>query len=148
MNEKLKEEVAAQVALKKEAHEVVKKQRKKDLVSRPKVGAPTYAENQAAIKQVLAPVNYKKRAKELFEQVVSVNSESVYKRLLEKALDPEDRDSMAAIKLITDRLAPVSSFEENVGSSGAGKVVINISGLSNTQDVNVQGRVIDAEDVE
>ena len=148
MNEKLKEEVAAQVALKKEAHEVVKKQRKKDLVSRPKAGAPTYAENQAAIKQVLAPVNYKKRAKELFEQVVSVNSESVYKRLLEKALDPEDRDSMAAIKLITDRLAPVSSFEENVGSSGAGKVVINISGLSNTQDVNVHGRVIDAEDVD
>ena len=56
---------------------------------------------------------------------------------------------MAALKLIADRLAPMTSFAEGTtGGNGAGKVVINISGLSNNQDVNVQGRVIDAEDVE
>lgn len=151
MDEKLKKEVEAQVAKKEAAYKIVKNQRKKELVSRPKAGAPTYVENQAAIKDIIEkPLNHKKRAKELFEQVIAVNSESVYKRLLEKALDPEDRDSMAAIKLITDRLAPVSSFEENTASgNGSGRVIINISGLhDNNNAVNVQGRVIDAEDVE
>lgn len=147
MNEKLKKEVEAQVALKKEAHEVVKQQRKKALIPRERAGAPTYAENQAAIKEALAPVNHKKQALKLFDQVISANAETVFKKLLQKASDDDDRDQMAALKLIADRLAPMTSFAEGgAGGSGAGKVVINISGLN--QQATVEGRVIDAEDVE
>lgn len=147
MNEKLKKEVEAQVALKKEAHEVVKQQRKKALIPRERAGAPTYAENQAAIKEALAPVNHKKQALKLFDQVISANAETVFKKLLQKASDDDDRDQMAALKLIADRLAPMTSFAEGgAGGSGAGKVVINISGLN--QAATVEGRVIDAEDAE
>jgi hypothetical protein len=54
---------------------------------------------------------------------------------------------MAALKLIADRLAPMTSFAEGTaGGSGAGKVVINISGLN--PQATVEGRVIDAEDVD
>jgi hypothetical protein len=150
VNEKLKKEVEAQVALKKEAHEVVKQQRKKALIPRERAGAPTYAENQAAIKEALAPVNHKKQALKLFDQVISANAEKVFKKLLQKASDDDDKDQMAALKLIADRLAPMTSFAEGgAGGSGAGKVVINISGLhDNGNGVNVQGRVIDAEDAE
>jgi hypothetical protein len=148
VNEDLKKQVEAQVALKKEAHEVVKKQRAKALIPRPKAGAPTYAENQAAIKEVLEkPVNHKKQALKLFDQVISANAEKVFKKLLQKASDDDDKDQMAALKLIADRLAPMTSFTEGVaGGSSAGKVVINISGLN--QEATVQGRVIDAEDVD
>ena len=149
LDTKLKEEIDAHVSLKKEAHEIVKKQRKKALVSRDKAGAPTYAENQAAIKELIEkPVNHRKQAIKLFEQVISANADKVFKKLLQKASDDEDRDQMAALKLIADRLAPITSFtEQGAGGNGAGKVVINISGLQDN-GVNVQGRVIDAEDVE
>ena len=155
MDEKLKQQIDAQMSLKKEAHEIVKKQRAKALVSRPKAGAPTYAENQAAIKEVIEkPLNHKKQALKLFDQVISANADTVFKKLLQKATDDDDRDQMAALKLIADRLAPITQFtEQGSGTGSGGKVVINIAGLSadshsNTVDVTMQGRVIDAEDVE
>jgi hypothetical protein len=150
MDEKLKQQIDEQMSLKKEAHEIVKKQRAKALVSRPNRGAPTYAENQAAIKEVIEkPYNHKKEALKLFDQVISANADSVFKKLLQKATDDDDRDQMAALKLIADRLAPITQFtEQTTGGGNAGKVVINISGLSNTDNVTMQGRVIDAEDVE
>lgn len=150
MDEKLKQQIDEQMSLKKEAHEIVKKQRSKALVSRPNRGAPTYAENQAAIKEVIEkPYNHKKEALKLFDQVISANADSVFKKLLQKATDDDDRDQMAALKLIADRLAPITQFtEQGVGGANNGKVVINISGLTNNESVNVQGRVIDAEDVE
>lgn len=150
MDPVLKKEVEAQVERKKEAHEIVKKQRSKDLVSRPNRGAPTYAENQAAIKEVLEkPINHKKQALKLFDQVIAAKADKVFNKLLQKAMDDDDRDQMAALKLVTDRLAPLAKFDDsNSAGGGAGKVVINISGLSNTDNVTMQGRVIDAEDVE
>ena len=147
MDEQLKKEVEAQVARKKEAHEIVKKQRSKDLVSRPSRGAPTYAENQAAIKEVIEkPINHKKQALKLFDQVISAKADTVFKKLLQKATDDEDRDQMAALKLIADRLAPLANFtEQTSGGSNAGKVVINIAGLTSP---TIEGRVIDAEDID
>ena len=149
MNEKLQKELDAHMSLKKEAHEIVKKQRAKALVSRPKAGAPTYAENQAAIKEVIEkPLNHKKQALKLFDQVISANADTVFKKLLQKATDDDDRDQMAALKLIADRLAPITQFtEQGSGTGSGGKVVINIAGLSADHTVTA-GRVIDAEDVE
>ena len=147
MDEKLKQQLNDHMSIKKEAHEIVKKQRAKALVSRPKAGAPTYAENQAAIKEVIEkPLNHKKQALKLFDQVISANADTVFKKLLQKATDDDDRDQMAALKLIADRLAPITQFtEQSANGAGAGRVVINIAGLNAP---TVEGRVIDAEDVE
>jgi len=147
VNEKLQKEIDAQMSLKKEAHEIVKKQRAKALVSRPKAGAPTYAENQAAIKEVIEkPYNHKKEALKLFDQVITANSEKIFNKLMQKATDDDDRDQMAALKLIADRLAPITQFtDQAAGGAGAGKVVINIAGLTSP---TIEGRVIDAEDVD
>ena len=149
MNEKLQKELDEHMSLKKEAHEIVKKQRAKALVPRPKAGAPTYAENQAAIKEVIEkPLNHKKQALKLFDQVISANADTVFKKLLQKATDDDDRDQMAALKLIADRLAPITQFtEQGSGTGSGGKVVINIAGLSADHTVTA-GRVIDAEDVD
>lgn len=145
---KVKEQAAAHKAMKDAAMAEVRKQREKALVPRPSRGKPTYAENQAAIKELIEkPVNHRKEAIKLFEQVISANADKVFKKLLQKASDDDDRDQMAALKLIADRLAPLTSFtEQGAGGSNNGKVVINIAGLN--AGATVEGRVIDAEDVE
>ena len=144
---KVKEQAAAHKAMKEEVLAEVQKQRKKALIPRNRVGAPTYAENQAAIKEIIEkPVNHKKQALALFDQVISAKADVVFKKLLQKASDDDDRDQMAALKLIADRLAPLANFtEQGVGGNGAGKVVINIAGLTSP---TIEGRVIDAEDVD
>ena len=148
MDDVLKQEALAHKAMKEEAMATVRKQREKALVPR-RTGRPTVAEDRAELKEALAPVNHKKQAIKLFEQVITANSEKVFNKLLQKAMDDSDRDQMGALKLITDRLAPLTKFDDSGSNgSGAGKVVINISGLSNTDNVTMQGRVIDAEDVE
>lgn len=148
MDDVLKQEALAHKAMKEEAMATVRKQREKALVPR-RTGRPTVAEDRAELKEALAPVNHKKQALKLFDQVISAKADTVFKKLLQKAMDDEDRDQMAALKLVTDRLAPLAKFDDSSSAGGgAGKVVINISGLSNTDNVTMQGRVIDAEDVE
>ena len=145
MDDVLKQEVAAHKAMKDEAMATVRKQREKALVPR-RTGRPTNDENRSELKEVLAPVNHKKQALKLFDQVISAKADKVFNKLLQKAMDDEDRDQMAALKLVTDRLAPLAKFDDSSSAGGgAGKVVINISGLTNT---TVEGRTIDAEDVD
>lgn len=144
---KVKEEALAHKAHKERILAEVREQRKKALIPRDGAGRPTKEENNAAINQALKPVNHRKEAIKLFEQVISANADKVFKKLLQKAGDDNDKDQMAALKLIADRLAPLASFTDGpAGGAGAGKVVINISGL-NPQST-IEGRVIDAEDVE
>ena len=144
----LMKEVAAHKAMKEEGMAIVRKQREKALVQRPSRGKPTDAENRAELKEVLAPVNHKKQALKLFDQVISAKADTVFKKLLQKATDDDDRDQMAALKLIADRLAPITQFTETGSGAGSGgKVVINIAGLSADHTITA-GRVIDAEDVE
>ena len=149
MDDKLKQQLDAHVSQKKEALKIVQEQRKKSLVPRDRAGAPTYAENQAAIKEVIEkPYNHKKEALKLFDQVITANSEKIFNKLMQKATDDDDRDQMAALKLIADRLAPITQFtEQGSGAGSGGKVVINIAGLSADHTVTA-GRVIDAEDAE
>ena len=145
MDDVLKQEVAAHKAMKDEAMATVRKQREKALVPR-RTGRPTNDENRSELKEVLAPVNHKKQALKLFDQVISAKADKVFNKLLQKAMDDDDRDQMAALKLVTDRLAPLAKFDDSSSAGGgAGKVVINISGLTNT---TVEGRTIDAEDVD
>ena len=143
----VKEEAAAHKAMKDAAMAEVRKQRQKSLIPN-KHGRPTSEEDRAALKEVLNPPSPRKQALKLFDQVISANADKVFKKLLQKAGDDDDKDQMAALKLIADRLAPITSFSDSgSGSGGAGKVVINIAGLSADHTVTA-GRVIDAEDVD
>ena len=142
----VKEQALAHKAFKEEKMAEVRKQREKSLIPR-RTGRPTLEEDREELKQAIAPVNHKKQALKLFDQVISANAEKVFKKLLQKASDDDDKDQMAALKLIADRLAPLTSFTESgANGSNSGKVVINIAGLN--ANATVEGRVIDAEDVD
>ena len=151
MDDVLKKQVEEQRLKKEEAHAIVKKQRAKSLVQRPSRGRPSNAENRAEIKEIIEkPLSPRKQALKLFDQVVTANSDKVFNKLLQKAMDDEDRDQMGALKLIADRLAPLANFtEQSAGGNSAGRVVINISGLTSPNiDGTIEGRVIDAEDMD
>ena len=142
---KVKEEALAHKAMKEEAMQVARKQRQKSLTPL-RTGRPTLEEDRTALKEVLNPLSPKKQALKLFDEVISANSGKVFNKLLQKAMDDEDRDQMGALKLITDRLAPIAQFtEQTAGVGNAGKVVINIAGLTSP---TIEGRVIDAEDID
>ena len=147
---KIKEEALAHKAIKEEAMKVAREQRQKSLTPL-RTGRPTLEEDRAAMKEVLEkPLSPRKQALKLFDQVVTANSDKVFNKLLQKAMDDEDRDQMGALKLIADRLAPLANFtEQSAGGNSAGRVVINISGLTSPNiDGTIEGRVIDAEDMD
>ena len=146
MDDVLKQQALAHKAKKEEAIATVRKQREKSLVPR-RTGRPTNEEDRAEMKEIIEkPINHKKQALKLFDQVISAKADTVFKKLLQKAMDDDDRDQFAALKLISDRLAPVTQFTESgVNGSNNGKVVINIAGLTSP---TIEGRVIDAEDVD
>ena len=146
MDDVLKQQALAHKAKKEEAIATVRKQREKSLVPR-RTGRPTNEEDRAEMKEIIEkPINHKKQALKLFDQVISAKADKVFSKLLQKAMDDDDRDQMAALKLVADRLAPLANFtEQGIGGSGAGKVVINIAGLASP---TIEGRVIDSEEID
>lgn len=78
----------------------------------------------------------------------SPKSAKVLEAVFNAALDDNHKGQQAAWKLIIDRLAPVSSFEQVKQGGGAPTVVINVSGIGapiiDTTEVDNQ----DIEDVE
>lgn len=84
----------------------------------------------------------------------SPRSRKVLDAIFEAALDPEHKAQAAAWKLIMDRVAPVSSFEQEVLRNGSGRntIQINITGVPNvnvsgeSQDEPLEGDYYDTDD--
>jgi hypothetical protein len=70
----------------------------------------------------------------------SPKSARVLEAIFDAALNDEHKGQQAAWKLIVDRLAPVSSFEQVKASGGAPSISINITGLT--------APTVDAEEVQ
>ena len=77
----------------------------------------------------------------------SPKSARVLEAIFDAALNDEHKGQQAAWKLIVDRLAPVSSFEQVKASGGAPSISINITGLSSPV-VEAEEVVYDISDVE
>jgi hypothetical protein len=71
----------------------------------------------------------------------SPKSARVLEAIFDAALNDEHKGQQAAWKLIVDRLAPVSSFEQVKASGGAPSISINITGLTQV------GTVVEEDDV-
>jgi hypothetical protein len=51
--------------------------------------------------------------------------------LIHKALDPNDKDQIAALKMCVDRVLPLSMFDAAKNSGTTPQISINITGLTN-----------------
>lgn len=81
--------------------------------------------------------------------LASPKSEAVLAKVFAVALDDEHKHQAACMKMVMDRMLPISYFEKDKGSKGIGgvKIVIEDAGAVNISsgDVEEQGEVVDAD---
>jgi hypothetical protein len=91
------------------------------------------------------PVGDAGRIQEFKARLLSSSGTKVIDTVIRKALDDNDKDQIAALKMCMDRLLPTSLFEKDAkGQRNA--VTINITGLGETKVESVE--TIEAEIVD
>ena len=95
------------------------------------------------------------RIKELTASLLLTHSQAIIRKIVHKALNDEDKDQMAALKLCVDRMLPVSYFEEKGVGGGSRAITINITGVNDNpvemiehEPVEVETTLIDYEEEE
>jgi hypothetical protein len=129
----------------------VKKERPK-LVRR-KVGRPLKKDIEAKKKgnrgKVGRPAGDAARINEFKARLLGTSGDKIIETLIHKALDVNDKDNMAALKLCVDRLLPLSVFDTAKNGGTTPQISINITGLTSpTVDADVvdMGVVEEEED--
>lgn len=96
------------------------------------------------------PAGDAQRIQEFKARLLSSSGTKIIDTVIRKALDDEDKDQIAALKMCMDRLLPTSLFEKDAkGQRNA--VTINITGLGETKVEAVQdieAEIIDYTEVE
>jgi hypothetical protein len=82
------------------------------------------------------------RIKEFHARLLATSGETVINTIIKKALDNEDKDQVACLKMCIDRVLPMSYFEKGK-DAGRGSVNIQISMLS-----DAKAEVLDQADYE
>lgn len=118
----------------------VKKERPK--IVRRKVGRPLKKDIEAKKKgnrgKVGRPAGDAARINEFKARLLGTSGDKIIETLIAKALNPDDKDNMAALKLCVDRILPLSVFDAAKNSGSTPQISINITGLNNpTVDAGV-----------
>lgn len=129
----------------------VKKERPK-LVRR-KVGRPLKKDIEAKKKgnrgKVGRPAGDAARINEFKARLLGTSGDKIIETLIAKALNPDDKDNMAALKLCVDRILPLSVFDAAKNSGSTPQISINITSLAQpevTTDVVDMGAVEEEDD--
>ena len=93
-------------------------------------GRPPKSEIQAKKKpgKVGRPVGTQGRIEEFKARLLGTTGTKVIDTVLRKALDDEDKDQVACLKMCIDRMLPMSMFEKNAAGN-RNAVTINITGI-------------------
>jgi hypothetical protein len=86
------------------------------------------------------------RIREFHARLLTTKGDTIIQTIINKALDPTDKDQAAMLKMCADRLLPLSYFEKHASGQAKAGITINISGLTDAK-VDAEEDVIDAEDV-
>ena len=87
------------------------------------------------------------RIREFHARLLTTKGDTIIQTIINKALDPTDKDQAAMLKMCADRLLPLSYFEKHASGQAKAGITINISGLTDAK-VDAEEDVIDAEDVQ
>jgi hypothetical protein len=110
-------------------------------------GRPKKAAIEAKKKRAVLgrPPGEAARIREFHARLLTTKGDTIIQTIINKALDPTDKDQAAMLKMCADRLLPLSYFEKHGSASKAG-ITINISGVG---DAKIEAdQTIDAEDVD
>lgn len=91
----------------------------------------------------ILPNEKKARHQQILAELIGKKSKAVVQRVIDKALNPEDPDQMACLKLIMDRVIPTSYFEkEKTGNNG---VTIQIMGVETKINDTVDAEFVEVD---
>lgn len=105
-----------------------------------KMGRPRKADLEAAKKpgKVGRPIETAGRIQELKARLLATSGERVLNEIIRKALDPEDKDQIAALKMCIDRVLPISLFEKGAGRSNSVQIQIINSAEKTTTEISTE----------
>ena len=111
-----------------------------------KRGRPRKTEVEAKKKRgvVGRPPGEAARIKEFHARLLATSGETVINTIIKKALDDEDKDQVACLKMCIDRVLPMSYFEKGK-DAGRGSVNIQISMVGDAKAEVVDENVTDVE---
>lgn len=89
------------------------------------------------------------RIAEFKARLLGTSGEKIINTLISKALDPDDKDQAACLKMCIDRVLPLSAFDASKQQGGVPQISINITGLTGSVvDSTPAIEMSDAEDVQ
>ena len=113
---------------------VVEKKERPKIVRR-KLGRPLKKDIEAKKKgnrgKVGRPAGDSARIAEFKARLLGTSGDKIIETLIHKALDPNDKDQIAALKMCVDRVLPLSVFDAAKNSGTTPQISINITGLTN-----------------
>jgi len=111
-----------------------------------KRGRPRKTEVEAKKKRgvVGRPPGEAARIKEFHARLLATSGETVINTIIKKALDDEDKDQVACLKMCIDRVLPMSYFEKGKDAS-RGNVNIQISMVGDAKAEVIDEEVTDVE---
>jgi hypothetical protein len=87
------------------------------------------------------------RIAEFKARLLGTSGEKIINTLISKALDPDDKDQAACLKMCIDRVLPLSAFDASKQSGGTPQISINITGLTGSVDTTPVIEMNDADEV-
>ena len=88
------------------------------------------------------------RIAEFKARLLGTSGEKIINTLISKALDPDDKDQIAALKMCVDRVLPLSMFDAAKNSGSTPQISINITGLTGAVESTPVIEMSDADEVE
>lgn len=109
-------------------------------------GRPRKTEVEAKKKRnkVGRPPGETARIKEFHARLLATSGETVINTIIKKALDDEDKDQVACLKMCIDRVLPMSYFEKGKDAA-RGNVNIQISMVGDAKAEVVDENITDVE---
>jgi len=131
--------------------EVVDTKPPRPKIVRRKLGRPLKKDIEAKKKgnrgKVGRPAGDSARIAEFKARLLGTSGDKIIETLIHKALDPNDKDQIAALKMCVDRVLPLSMFDAAKNSGQSPQISINITGLNSpTVDAGVVDMVQDEEE--
>lgn len=117
-----------------------------------KTGRPRKADILAKKKghrgKIGRPAGDAARIAEFKARLLGTSGEKIINTLISKALDPDDKDQAACLKMCIDRVLPLSAFDASKQQGGVPQISINITGLTGNVESTPVIEMNDADEVQ
>ena len=106
----------------------------------------TAVKKQKYKSDAILPEKSKARAQEILAEMLGRKSATIVQKVLDKALCDDDKDQMACLQIVMDRILPKDYLSKVSGKSN--QISINITGVGQAEVVGAEIQDVEFEEVE